>query len=264
MAAPLADDQRIAIGFGTHDPAGTDGAAGPGDVLDQNGLTERCLHAFGERARDKVGRATCWERCDNGDRSRRIGLRPCDARGGRQRGTARYQIQKITAGKFHFEPPFTSFDHLVGAAGYGLYVFAPAGRRTVKTEPLPGSLFTFTSPPIMRASLRVMASPSPVPPNFCAVAASAWLNSSNNFACCSAVMPIPVSETANSTKLLPLLTLRAASLTSPALVNLHALLNKLSRICPSRRGSTVNAPRFSWASTTRRFLFCSASCPAVP
>jgi hypothetical protein len=32
----------------------------------------------------------------------------------------------------------------------------------------------------------------------------------NSFACCSAVMPMPVSETANSTKLLPLLTLRAA------------------------------------------------------
>src|SRR6516165_11053527 len=28
----------------------------------------------------------------------------------------------------------------------------PPGRRTVKTEPLPGSLFTVTSPPIMRAS----------------------------------------------------------------------------------------------------------------
>jgi hypothetical protein len=28
-------------------------------------------------------------------------------------------------------------------------------------------------------------------------------------------------------------------------------------------GSMVNAPRFSWASTTRRFLFCSASGPAV-
>ena len=38
------------------------------------------------------------------------------------------------------------------------------GRRRVKTEPLPGSLVTVTSPPIMRASLRVMASPSPVPP----------------------------------------------------------------------------------------------------
>src|SRR5262249_36398515 len=52
MAAPLADDQRIGIGFGTHDPAGTDGAAGPGDVLDQNGLTERCLHAFGDAVID--------------------------------------------------------------------------------------------------------------------------------------------------------------------------------------------------------------------
>jgi hypothetical protein len=24
-------------------------------------------------------------------------------------------MEKISAGKFHFEPPFTSFDHLVGA-----------------------------------------------------------------------------------------------------------------------------------------------------
>src|SRR5215470_6653089 len=41
---------------------------------------------------------------------------------------------------------------------------APLGRRTVKTDPLPASLATVTSPPIMRASLRVMARPSPVPP----------------------------------------------------------------------------------------------------
>jgi len=34
-------------------------------------------------------------------------------------------MQKISAGKFHFEPPFTSLNHLVGAAGYGLYVFMP-------------------------------------------------------------------------------------------------------------------------------------------
>jgi len=47
---------------------------------------------------------------------------------------------------------------------------------------------------------------------------------------------MPVSEMANSTKLLPLRTLRAATLTSPALVNLHALLRRLSRICRSRRG----------------------------
>src|SRR5262249_19024451 len=108
----------------------------------------------------------------------------------------------------------------------------PTGSRTVKTDPLPASLATVTSPPIMRASLRVMASPSPVPPNFCAVAASAWVNSSNSLICCSAVMPIPVSETANSTKLLPLLTLRAASLTSPALVH-------------RRRGDRVRRRKFT-------------------
>ena len=38
---------------------------------------------------------------------------------------------------------------------------ASPGRRTVKTEPLPGSLVTVTSPPIMRASLRVIASRKP-------------------------------------------------------------------------------------------------------
>ena len=50
----------------------------------------------------------------------------------------------------------------------------PAGD-TVKTEPVPASLITVTSPPIMRASLRVMARPSPVPPKRCAVEASAWV-----------------------------------------------------------------------------------------
>jgi hypothetical protein len=29
-------------------------------------------------------------------------------------------MQKSAAGKFHFEPPFTSFDHLVGACEYEL------------------------------------------------------------------------------------------------------------------------------------------------
>src|SRR5262249_60770069 len=54
-----------------------------------------------------------------------------------------------------------------------VYVFAPPGRRTVNTEPLPCSLVTVTSPPIMRASLRKRARPRPVPPKRCAVVASA-------------------------------------------------------------------------------------------
>ena len=137
---------------------------------------------------------------------------------------------------------------------YGVYVCAPPGRRTVNTEPLPGSLVTVTSPPIMRASLRAMASPSPVPPKRCAVVASAWVNSSNSFACCSGVMPMPVSETDSSIQSRPSATLRACSLTSPSLVNLQALLNRLSRICRSRMGSTVRAPRFSWASSNQAVL----------
>jgi hypothetical protein len=36
------------------------------------------------------------------------------------------------------------------------------GKRTVNIDPLPGSLVTVTSPPIMRASLREMARPRPV------------------------------------------------------------------------------------------------------
>ena len=46
----------------------------------------------------------------------------------------------------------------------GQCISGPIGRRTVKTDPLPASLATVTSPPIMRASFREMASPSPVPP----------------------------------------------------------------------------------------------------
>jgi hypothetical protein len=44
-------------------------------------------------------------------------LRRSDPRDGRQRGSACCQMQKISAGKFHVEPPsrFTSLDHLVGA-----------------------------------------------------------------------------------------------------------------------------------------------------
>src|SRR6516165_10617676 len=54
----------------------------------------------------------------NGDemhRPRWIGLRPSGTRDGRQRGRAGGEMQKISAGKFHSEPPFTSFDHLIGA-----------------------------------------------------------------------------------------------------------------------------------------------------
>ena len=55
-------------------------------------------------------------------------------------------------------------------------------RRTAKTDPFPGSLSTVTSPPIMRASCRVIARPRPVPPNCRAVVASAWVKVVNSLA----------------------------------------------------------------------------------
>src|SRR5262245_35770281 len=63
----------------------------------------------------KVGGAARRKTYDPAYRPRRIGLRSRDPREGRQRGSAGCQMQKLpSAGKFHFEPPFTSFDHLVG------------------------------------------------------------------------------------------------------------------------------------------------------
>ena len=50
---------------------------------------------------------------------------------------------------------------------------ASAGRRTVKIDPLPGALVTVTSPPINRHSLGLIARPSPVPPNWRVIEASA-------------------------------------------------------------------------------------------
>src|SRR5262249_35068335 len=66
----------------------------------------------------------------------------------------------------------------VGCAGGGitpvsLGAATVLGTRIVKVDPRPGSLSSVMSPPIMRASLREMASPSPVPPKRCAVEASA-------------------------------------------------------------------------------------------
>src|SRR6516162_9710407 len=77
-------------------------------------------------------------------------------------------------------------------------------------------------------------------------------------------MPMPLSATASSTQSRPSATWRTRSATSPSFVNLQALLKRLSRICLSRMESAASAPKFSCVSTTRRFWFFSASCPAVP
>ena len=56
-----------------------------------------------------------------------------------------------------------------------------AGSVMVKAVPLPGTLCTVTSPPIIWQKRRVMASPSPVPPNLRVVEASAWVKAWKSF-----------------------------------------------------------------------------------
>ena len=143
---------------------------------------------------------------------------------------------------------------------------AAAGRRTVKTEPFPGSLVTVTSPPIMRASLRVMASPetgAAEPLRGRGIGLGELLEQLRLLLGRHADAGVGDGQAQSSRR--RSLTLRARSVTSPSLVNLQALLNRLSRICRSRMGSTVSVPRLSWQlQPSRRFLFCSASCRAVP
>src|SRR5262249_59344878 len=65
------------------------------------GIRERWSY---EADRDADGAAS-READDDAHRPRRIGLRPRDARHRRQRGSARCQVQKISAGKFHWRLP---------------------------------------------------------------------------------------------------------------------------------------------------------------
>ena len=70
-----------------------------------------------------------------------------------------------------------------------------AGSVTVKVVPLPGSLSTVMSPPIIWQNFRLIARPRPVPPNLRVVEASACANAWKSRPICSGVMPMPVSLT---------------------------------------------------------------------
>lgn len=82
----------------------------------------------------------------------------------------------------------------------------------------------------------------PVPPYRRAICVSAWGNSSNTFSSCSLDIPMPVSLTVNAIQKRPADSTRSIrSRTSPASVNLQALLKRLNRICRSRIASAVTA-----------------------
>src|SRR5215472_2265654 len=108
-------EERIAVRRRAHDRLGGDVAASACPVLNNELLTEPLREPLSYQTRDDVARTAGAIADDQAHRPRWIGLRPSQARNGWERGSARGQMQKISAGKFHFEPPFTSLDHLVGA-----------------------------------------------------------------------------------------------------------------------------------------------------
>src|SRR5262249_13872571 len=87
------------------------------------------------QARDDVGRAAGAETFKQVHRPRRIALRPRNTRRDWQRGNAHGQMQKLsTVGKFHSEPPFTSFDHLVGEADQWQWHREPEGLGNLEVD----------------------------------------------------------------------------------------------------------------------------------
>ncbi|MNC24984.1 hypothetical protein D3C75_730570 [compost metagenome] len=70
------------------------------------------------------------------------------------------------------------------------------GRLKLKRQPSPGRLARRRSPPMAATSLRLMASPSPVPP-WCPMSRLRWRNASNTASCSCSGMPGPVSLTTN-------------------------------------------------------------------
>src|SRR5262249_39255061 len=99
-----------------HDCLGGDigGCARP--VLNDEWLTEPLREPLADQARGDIEPAAGSKANDDAYGPGRVVLRPSDTRHGWQRGSACGQMQKLpSVGKFHFEPPFTSFDHLAGA-----------------------------------------------------------------------------------------------------------------------------------------------------
>jgi hypothetical protein len=98
-------EKRVAVCGRAHGGLGADIAAATRPVVDNKLLSEPLRQPLSDQARRDVGRAGRGEWHDQTHRPRRIGLRPRCARYSRERGSTRYQMQKISAGKFHFEPP---------------------------------------------------------------------------------------------------------------------------------------------------------------
>src|SRR5712671_1910437 len=91
----------MAVWGRTHYRLGANAIAGARPVLNDEWLAKPFRQPLTDQAREDVGCAARGTSDDDAHRSRRIGLRPSDARDDRECGSTRCQMQKLTARKFH-------------------------------------------------------------------------------------------------------------------------------------------------------------------
>src|SRR5262245_23509114 len=99
------DHHRVTVGCRVCRSGHADIAAGAGYVFDVELFSDLLRQRLCDEAGDYVGRSGGRIGNDHTHRSGWIGLRASETRHRRQRGGARGQMQKSSAGKFHFEPP---------------------------------------------------------------------------------------------------------------------------------------------------------------
>src|SRR5262249_34804745 len=97
-------EKRIAVRARAHDRLGSHIAAGTRSVLDNKRLTETLRQPLGYQARDDIRPAAGRKTDNDAHWSRGISLCPCEARDGRQRGSARGEMQESTARSCHGGP----------------------------------------------------------------------------------------------------------------------------------------------------------------
>src|SRR5262249_31435245 len=127
------EEERVAIRGSPHDRLRGDISTGARPVLDDKLLAKSLREPLTDQASDDVDAAAGWNADDNAHRPRWIGLRPRDTRHRRERGRARDQMQKISAGKFHLEPPSSSH-YSITSSPRASSVWAPRCRVPSRSE----------------------------------------------------------------------------------------------------------------------------------
>jgi len=98
-------EERVTVTRCTHDRLGADIGAGTRPVLDDEWLAKSFRKPLPDQAGRDVDRSAGGKSNDDAYWPRRIGLRARDPRHDRECGSARCQMQKLAAGKFHGAPP---------------------------------------------------------------------------------------------------------------------------------------------------------------